>query len=151
MRYQNQNRLYDFFKHIFKSANPETPNAVEILFFGRRVIFSQEPEHIKTVLTSKFAEFGKGPKFHEVWAPFLGDSIFTTDGTQWHNSRTLIRPMFVKDRVRDMEIFERWADKLISKIPASGQTVDMCDLFYRMTLDLTTDFLLGHGVDSLDK
>lgn len=151
MHYQNQNRLYDFFKHIFKSANPESPNAVEILFFSRRIIFTQEPEHIKTVLTSKFAEFGKGPKFHEVWAPFLGDSIFTTDGAQWHDSRTLIRPMFVKDRVRDMEIFERWSDKLMSKIPGSGQTVDMCDLFYRMTLDLTTDFLLGHGVGSLDK
>jgi hypothetical protein len=27
----------------------------------------------------------------------------------------------------------------------------MCDLFYRMTLDVTTDFLLGHGVGSLDK
>ncbi|OAQ95714.1 hypothetical protein LLEC1_04041, partial [Akanthomyces lecanii] len=150
VHYQNQNRLYDFFKHIFSLANPETPNAVELLFFGRRVIFTQEPEHIKTVLTSKFADFGKGPKFHQVWSPFLGDSIFTTDGAQWHDSRTLIRPMFVKDRVGDMEIFERWADKLISKIPGSGQTVDMCDLFYRMTLDLTTDFLLGHGVGSLD-
>ncbi|KAF1732997.1 Cytochrome P450 52A13 [Beauveria bassiana] len=151
VKYQNQNRLYDFFKSIFDAGTPECPNAVEALFFGRRIIFTQEPEHIKTVLTAKFADYGKGPKFHEVWAPFLGDSIFTTDGAQWHDSRTLIRPMFVKDRVRDMGIFERWSDKLISKLPASGETVDMCDLFYRMTLDLTTDFLLGSGVGSLDK
>lgn len=151
VKYQNENRLYDFFKNIFQSCTPASPNAVEILLLDRRLIFTQEPEHIKTVLTSKFASFGKGQKFHDAWSPFLGDSIFTTDGAQWHDSRTLIRPMFAKDRVRDMEIFERWSDNLLSKLPPSGQTVDMCDLFYRMTLDLTTDFLLGHGVGSLDK
>ena len=112
---------------------------------------TREPEHIKTVLTTKFREYGKGERFHEVWSPFLGDSIFTTDGQQWSDSRALIRPMFVKDRVRDLEIFDKWAVTLISKLPASGQTVDVMDLFYRMTLDVTTDFLLGESVNSLNK
>jgi cytochrome P450 len=112
---------------------------------------TREPEHVKTILTTKFAEFGKGERFHEIWSPFLGDSIFTTDGQQWSDSRALIRPMFVKDRVRDLEIFDKWATTLISKLPGSGETVDAMDLFYRMTLDVTTDFLLGGSVNSLDK
>ncbi len=112
---------------------------------------TREPEHIKTILTTKFREYGKGERFHEVWSPFLGDSIFTTDGQQWSDSRALIRPMFIKDRVQDLEIFDRWTTTLISKLPASGQTVDVMDLFYRMTLDVTTDFLLGGSVDSLNK
>jgi cytochrome P450 len=103
------------------------------------------------VLTTKFTEFGKGERFHESWSPFLGDSIFTTDGELWSNNRSLIRPMFIKDRVRDLDLFERWASKLMSKLPPSGQTVDIMDLFYRMTLDVTTDFLLGASVNSLDK
>jgi cytochrome P450 len=116
-----------------------------------RFLLTSEPEHIKAVLTTKFADFGKGPQFHQQWSPFLGDSIFTTDGKVWHDCRNLIRPMFMKDRVRDLAIFERWTDLLIRKLPESGVTVDLMDLFYRMTLDVTTDFLLGESVNSLEK
>lgn len=116
-----------------------------------RFLLTREPEHVKTVLTTKFTDFGKGPQFHETWSPFLGDSIFTTDGQLWQDSRSLIRPMFIKEKVRDLEIFEKWAEALMSKLPPSGQTVNIMDLFYRMTLDVTTDFLLGHSVNSLEK
>lgn len=137
---------------MFKWATPECPDCVEIAFLGKtRFLMTREPEHIKTILTTKFREYGKGEQFHETWSPFLGDSIFTTDGQMWSESRALIRPMFIKDRVRDLEIFDKWTMTLISKLPASGQTVDVMDLFYRMTLDVTTDFLLGGSVDSLNK
>ena len=150
--YQSKDKLDYFYNHIFDWATPECPNCVEITFLGRiRFLMTREPEHIKTILTTKFREYGKGEGFHETWSPFLGDSIFTTDGQQWSDSRALIRPMFVKDRVQDLEIFDKWATTLISKLPASGQTVDVMDLFYRMTLDVTTDFLLGGSVNSLNK
>ncbi|KAK3897459.1 cytochrome P450 [Staphylotrichum tortipilum] len=149
--FQTKDRLDHFYSHIFDWATPACPNCVEITFTGRiRFLMTREPEHIKTILTTKFREFGKGERFHDVWSPFLGDSIFTTDGQQWSESRALIRPMFVKDRVRDLHIFDRWATTLIERLPASGQTVDVMDLFYRMTLDVTTDFLLGGSVNSLN-
>ncbi|KAK3297594.1 cytochrome P450 [Chaetomium fimeti] len=148
---QTRDRLDHFYNGIFKWATPECPNCVEIAFLGRsRFLMTREPEHIKTILTTKFREYGKGELFHETWSPFLGDSIFTTDGQMWSESRALIRPMFIKDRVRDLEIFDKWTTTLISKLPTSGQTVDVMDLFYRMTLDVTTDFLLGGSVDSLN-
>jgi hypothetical protein len=31
------------------------------------------------------------------WEPFLGDSIFATDGEKWKASRHLIRPQFIKE------------------------------------------------------
>ncbi|KAB5586093.1 cytochrome P450 [Coniochaeta sp. 2T2.1] len=148
---QVTNRLLDYYDWQYSFATPQCPNCVELSFTGRlRFLMTREPEHIKAVLTSKFADFGKGQQFHDAWHPFLGDSIFTTDGALWHNSRSLIRPMFVKDKVRDLHLFDRWTRKLISKLPPSGQTVDISDLFYRMTLDVTTDYLLGAGVNSLD-
>lgn len=114
------------------------------------MIFTREPEHIKTILTGKFANYGKGEEFHHVWSPFLGDSIFTTDGKLWQDSRNLIRPMFLKNRVSDLHIFERWTKIMINQFPASGVTVDIQDLMYRMTIDVVTDFLLGHGINSLE-
>ncbi|CRK39979.1 hypothetical protein BN1723_015637 [Verticillium longisporum] len=150
-RAQAKHKLPELFTSLCNSATPGKARCIEITFFGRhRFILTNEPEHIKTILTSKFVDFGKGPVFHEGWAPFLGDSIFTTDGKVWQDNRSLIRPMFVRDRVRDLAIFEHWTDKMVSKLPASGMTVDVMDLFYRMTLDVTTDFLLGTSVNSLD-
>lgn len=149
---QGQNRFLDHYEKLYKTATPACPNCVEISITGQsRFIMTKEPEHVKTILTSKFMDFGKGKQFHDTWRPFLGDSIFTTDGQLWSDSRRLIRPMFIKERVRDIEIIERWTQTLLSKIPTSGETVEMMDLFYRMTLDVTTDFLLGTSVNSLNE
>lgn len=133
-------------------ATPECPDCVEIQIMPReRYILTRDPDHIKAVLTTQFSDFGKGPRFHDLWRPFLGDSIFTTDGQLWHDSRSLIRPMFIKDRISDLETFEKGVSALLNKLPPSGQTVDIMDVLYRMTLDVTTEFLLGASVDSLSK
>ncbi|KAG5940085.1 hypothetical protein E4U53_007665 [Claviceps sorghi] len=148
--HQANNDLLSYFNAALSNARSTCLHAVEVSFLGRRIIITRDTEHIKAVLTSKFAHFGKGPQFHQIWEGFLGDSIFTTDGKQWQASRALIRPMFARERVRDLDIFSRWTDTLLEHIPDHGATVDMCDLFYRMTLDVTTDFLLGASVGSLD-
>lgn len=149
---QMNNKLLEFYDSMFNWGTLGCPNLVEIsLTGGRRYLITREPEHVKTILTSKFTDFGKGPDFHRVWRPFLGDSIFTTDGQLWQDSRSLIRPMFIKDRVRDLDIFQAGADHLIQKLPPAGQTVDIMDLFFRMTIDVITDYLLGASVNSLDK
>jgi len=67
----------------------------------------------------------------------------------WHNSRQLIRPQFVKDRLSDIDIFEQHSQVLISKIEQSEE-IDTLDMMFRYTLDAATHFLLGHSVDSLE-
>ncbi|KAK8122978.1 cytochrome P450 [Apiospora sp. TS-2023a] len=139
-RAQLNHRLCDYFDDLFGQARgaPTGDDCVEVQVMpagGQRYIITRDPEHVKAVLAGQFAHFGKGKEFHDLWSPFLGDSIFTTDGQLWHDSRSMIRPMFVKDRVSDLVVFERWSDAL--------------SLFYCMTLDITTDFLLGAAVDSL--
>jgi cytochrome P450 len=120
-----------------------------------RIIMTKDPENIKALLTSQFADYGKGEPFHKDWKEFLGDSIFTTDGELWSRSRQLIRPMFVRERIVDTEIFEKHVRKLIpllggSDSPSSSRVVDVGSLFFRYTLDAATDYLLGQGTDSLD-
>ncbi|KAJ5125981.1 hypothetical protein N7526_008158 [Penicillium atrosanguineum] len=120
-----------------------------------RAIMTLDPENIKALLTGQFADFGKGEPFHKDWKEFLGDSIFVTDGEMWSRSRQLIRPMFVRDRIVDTEIFEKHVQKLISLLggsqsPSGSKVVDVGPLFFRYTLDAATDYLLGQGTDSLE-
>jgi cytochrome P450 len=120
----------------------------------RRVILTKDPENIKAILTGQFADYGKGEEFHQQWKDFLGDSIFVTDGELWSRSRHLIRPMFVRDRIVDTEIFEKHVQNLIpllagSSSPGGSDVVDIGSLFFRFTLDAATDYLLGQGTNSL--
>lgn len=85
-------------------------------------------------------------------ADFCEPGIFTTDGTMWHNSRQLIRPQFIKDRVSDLHTFEKHVSVLLPLLSNSGeQPVNLVDIFFRYTLDAATDFLLGSSVQSLEK
>ncbi|KAH7064272.1 cytochrome P450 52A11 [Paraphoma chrysanthemicola] len=115
---------------------------------GERVILTAEPENIKAILATQFKDYGKGEQFRKDWHAFLGNGIFTTDGQLWHNSRQLIRPQFVKDRLSDIEIFEEHVQVLMTKL-GQGQEIDTLDMMFRYTLDAATHFLLGHSVDSL--
>lgn len=125
---------------------------------GRRVVFTADPENIKAILATQFSDYGKGKPFHDEWKDFLGDSIFTTDLDQWHDSRQLIRPQFIKDRVSDLAVFEEHVQKLLTEMGRAGRTFDgrqgqpfdVSDLFFRYTLDAATHFLLGNSVNSLE-
>lgn len=97
---------------------------------GERVILTAEPENIKAILATQFKEYGKGEKFRQDWFTFLGNGIFATDGTLWHNSRQLIRPQFIKDRLSDIDIFEEHVKVLIGKLGESSE-VEVLDMMFR--------------------
>lgn len=139
----------EFFNWLF-TWSPTHSKTIEVDLARQRWIFTADPDNTKAILTTQFEHFGKGEQFHQDWKQFLGDSIFSTDGQQWHNSRQLIRPQFVKNRVADLEIFEKHVGRLMNKIGGHGEQVDIADLFYRFTLDSATDYLLGKSVDSLE-
>lgn len=145
-----KNQVLEFWLRNFRTyGNPSNPWTVEAGDGPRRVILTADPENIKAILATQFHDYGKGENFNKDWHDFLGDSIFTTDGEQWHNSRQLIRPQFIKDRLSDIKVFEKHVDVLLPILGGNGQAVDVADLFFRYTLDVATDFLLGRSVDSL--
>lgn len=141
-------------------------STAEATMFGLRVVFTVDPDNIKAMHATQFTDYGKGLRFHKDWANFLGDSIFTTDGDTWHASRRLIRPLFVIERISDLNIFERKVQLLMNVIAREGlnnspnrpeksqidtpNLVDINDLFLRHTLDTATEFLLGQSVNSLE-
>jgi len=150
--YVVHHRNYDWWLgHFAKAGNKKLPWTVEAVAVGQRLVFTADEENIKAILASQFADYGKGPQFRKEWKDFLGLSIFTTDGDLWHNSRTLLRPQFIKDRVSDLHTFETHTHALLPLLAGGhdGATVRADDLFFRFTLDAATDFLLGKSVDSL--
>ena len=140
----------DFWEWLFAFSPNQHSKTVGVCFARQHWIFTEDPENVRAILATQFQDFGKGRHFHEDWKPFLGDSIFTTDGQQWHDSRQLIRPQFVKTRVSDLVIFEKHIARMMDHIGGHGEEVDVAALFLRFTLDTSTDFLLGKSVDSLD-
>lgn len=155
MAHKNLDSFLEYFSPSL-SRQPGLRYNCEVSPAGQRIIFTADPTNIKAILAAQFADFGKGAPFHADWKDFLGDSIFTTDGDSWHSSRQLIRPMFLKERVADLEGFERHVQVLMRKIGeesakgVDGGMIDISNLFFRYTLDAATDFLLGRSVDSLE-
>ena len=150
IRHSQNDTDLDFFEWLFTWSPNKHSKTIEVDLVQQHWIFTADPDNIKAILATQFHDFGKGKQFYEDMKPFLGDGIFNTDGQQWHNSRQLIRPQFVKNRVADLEIFEKHLQRLMEKIGGHGEDVDIADLFYRFTLDSATDYLLGRSVNSLD-
>lgn len=127
-----RHKSLEFWEWLFDSfGTPASRYTLEAWVGTERFIFTAEPENIKAILATQFDDYGKGKPFHEDWKDFLGDSIFTTDGEQWHDSRALIRPQFIKDRVSDLVTFEKHVNVLLGLMGGNGQEVDVSALFFR--------------------
>ncbi|TLS25819.1 hypothetical protein PpBr36_07693 [Pyricularia pennisetigena] len=162
VRASMQNKNMEMWRRHFSNSKTYT---VEGRLLNNRTILTADPENIKAILASQFTDYGKGEPFHKEWEPFLGDSIFATDGEKWHTSRQMLRPQFVKDRVSDLECFEthiktlfkamangaalNGEDQHVDLSAINGKKFEISDLFFRYTLDVTTDFLLGYDAKSL--
>ncbi|KAL9113550.1 MAG: hypothetical protein Q9227_002288 [Pyrenula ochraceoflavens] len=144
-----------FWQWFFESSGGAEYNnyTIEVNIAGQfRTILTADPENIKAILTAQFSDYGKGEHFHEEWKDFLGDSIFNTDHEKWSKSRQLLRPMFARERVGDLIVFENHLQKLLPMCgPGDGRVIDISALFYRYTLDAATDFILGRAMGSLDE
>ncbi|KAK0749583.1 glycosyl hydrolase family 76-domain-containing protein [Schizothecium vesticola] len=117
---------------------------------GRWILLTNEPENIKTVLGTNMYDWPiDGPRLFAA-LPVLGPrSIFTTNGQEWFAARTMMRPAFVRDQVSDLKCFGKHIDNFLAVIPRDGSTFDIQELILKLTMDSSTDFLLGHSTNSL--
>ncbi|KAK1782742.1 cytochrome P450 [Copromyces sp. CBS 386.78] len=120
------------------------------LTLGKWVLMTNEPENVKLILGTKMDEWPlDGPRLHAA-VPVLGrKSVFTTNGAQWREARGMIRPSFVRDQVADLHCFSKHVGNFLNAIPKNGSTFDMQELLLSMTMDSSTDFLLGYSTNSL--
>ncbi|KAM7221052.1 cytochrome P450 [Rhypophila decipiens] len=125
-------------------------NTHYVLALGRWVLVTCEPENIKCILGTKMDDYPiAGPRLYAA-LPLLGpDSVFTTNGAKWHHARGMIRPAFVRDQVADLRCFEEHITNLLNVVPRDGAVFDVQALLQAMTMDSSTDFMLGYSTNSL--
>ena len=99
---------------------------------GDELVFTCEPQNLQAMLATSFGDFDLGAFRQKITKPFWGVGIFNSDGPFWAHSRALIRPNFTKEMVSDMSTYAHHVDKLISRLPTDGSTVDLQDLFFRL-------------------
>ncbi|KAL8658600.1 MAG: hypothetical protein Q9226_000890 [Calogaya cf. arnoldii] len=124
-------------------------NTIQLKFGFTNIVFTMEPENLKAMLATKFNDWNMPDRRKAVFEPIIGRGIFTSDGDDWHHSRELLRPNFVRNQVADLAAFETHLEHLIQAIPRDRSTVDLRELFFRLTIDSATEFLLGESTNCL--
>lgn len=92
--------------------------------------------------------FGFGLR-RQIFFPLLGDGIFTQEGEPWRHSRKMLQPQFGRQQYNDLKIFQVHIDRLLDRISENSQHIDLQSLFFRFTLDTTTEYLFGRSINSL--
>jgi len=57
------------------------------------IIFTNEPENIKSILATQFKTFELGDRRRNLMGPLIGPGIFSNDGAAWKHSRVSSREM----------------------------------------------------------
>ncbi|RDW75176.1 putative cytochrome P450 52A12 [Coleophoma cylindrospora] len=139
-----EKRLLDLSRKRFADYG----NTWSATMMGRTFINTTEPENIKAILATNFKDFGIGKRIN-AFGPLLGQGIFTSDGALWEHSRALVRPNFTRTQVADLTTFETHIQHLFARVPRDGGVVDIQNLFFQLTMDSASEFLLGVSVNSL--
>ncbi|KAF9078274.1 cytochrome P450 monooxygenase CYP63 [Rhodocollybia butyracea] len=137
--------ILDVYLQLFEEYQCTTLNT-RILWTDH--IITMDQEHSKFVLSTGFDHFWRGRWQKERMERFLGQGIFNRDDEHRGNTR----PFFARERISDFDIFEQYTTKvlnIISASQASGQALDLQDLYSRFALDAASEFLFGKNLDTL--
>ncbi|KAG0488464.1 hypothetical protein HPP92_007275 [Vanilla planifolia] len=107
-----------------------------------------DPANINHVFNANFHTFPKGPDFSEMF-DILGDGIFNADDESWRSQRRKAQLLMVQPRFRAYvkrccrEKVENGLLPLLRRISEEGRTVDLQDVFLRLTFDITCNLVFG--------
>ena len=116
------------------------------------IISTTEPDNVEAVLFTRFADYGISVLRILSFRKLFGMSFFLSWGKEWKHSRDLLQLSMTKSRVADLWIFDMHVDNLIKAL--SNQISGIIDLgiwFPRLIADITTDFLFGVSMGTIEK
>ena len=101
-------------------------------FFNTRIINTMEAVNIQEATALSFRDWGKSSLRNASTSPFLGKGIFSEDGALWKQSRDLIKPLFARSAISDVDSLGVFVDRLFKIIPRDGTTVDIQPLLHKL-------------------
>lgn len=79
---------------------------------------------------------------------FIGEGIFTQDGSPWKHSRELLRRPFLKTHYQNLRSFDGPLNDLRRTLSSSTGIIDLRPLLFRFTLATTTSLIFGQPGDT---
>jgi len=124
--------------------------------FSGSQVFTAEPANIKALLATRFNEFDLGPVRNEILYALIGLGVFTAERDTWPHFRKQLRPIFARDEISAFDSFERHIQNFFKALPqenAAGwiEEANLMPLFSRVTMDISSEFLLGESMCMQDK
>ncbi|PKA52105.1 Cytochrome P450 86B1 [Apostasia shenzhenica] len=121
---------------------------------GMKILLTCDPANVNHVFNVNFQNYPKGHDFSESF-DILGDGIFNADGESWRLQRKKAQalmslPLFRSFAARCSR--EKAANSLLPllrRISEEGKTVDLQDVFLRLTFDITFNLVFGEDPQSL--
>lgn len=120
-------------------------------------LFVVDPAGVQYVLKDNFQNYVKGDHWRNVFRELLGKGIFSADGTLWETHRKIASRLFSKNLVkyssevvnRNCDIIEEQWDKALQNKSDETISLDIQDLFYRLTIDSSSETTFGYKLHSL--
>eukprot|EP01124_Arcella_intermedia_P004640 TRINITY_DN1262_c0_g1_i6.p1 TRINITY_DN1262_c0_g1~~TRINITY_DN1262_c0_g1_i6.p1 ORF type:complete len:510 (+),score=150.74 TRINITY_DN1262_c0_g1_i6:54-1583(+) len=113
-----------------------------------------DPPSIK-VLLDDLDSFAIPPSRSMLLGEVFGHGIFLSNGESWNYQRNLAKPIFNLPSRTDMfETYHKAAKnllKVLEEAAASGETIELQQLFKRFTLDTFGEIGFGYSINSLIK
>lgn len=101
-------------------------------FLGTPCINTMHVDNIKHMATTAQDDFGRSTGGRPVAWPFMGKSITSTDGADWKHARAMVKPIFSRAELSDIDGLGIYMDRVISMISDDGESFDIQPLFHKM-------------------
>lgn len=106
---------------------------------GERVSSTlREPLNIQQVAALAFEDYGKDPERLTAQAPLFGPSIFS-DGPIWKHARAIVKPIFARAEISDIDHLACFVDRFMEFIPDDGRMLDVQPLLHRLVSAISID------------
>ncbi|XAR73282.1 hypothetical protein NMG60_11007199 [Bertholletia excelsa] len=118
-------------------------------FANMDTVATVDPANVHYIMSANFSNFPKGPQFLKMF-DFLGGGIFNSDSESWRSQRKLARSMITHQRFykylvkTTQDKVEKGLVPVLDLCSKGGQTVDLQDLFQRLTFDTTCILVTGY-------
>lgn len=150
----NYQNIYDYLVEqtlYFKEKTWVLKNKFDDLFY---VICS--PKNVEHVLKENFDNYVKGDNFRTRLEPFLGNGIFTADGSNWLKQRKTASNIFSVGNFREffIEVFKEESKKvlqILENFAEREEPIDVHDIFHRFTLESFAKIAFGQNLGILDE
>ncbi|KAF2875792.1 cytochrome P450 [Massariosphaeria phaeospora] len=135
------------FWHWTKKMLDENNHTLEVQLLGARMLLTDDPENIKAVQDTQFAEVAKSKFQHEIFKHILGDAVFSMNGDEWKGEITFLKHHMSRVRDSDFDITEHHTKNGFQLL--AHPEIDAFDVIDRLQLDVVTQIFCGESTNSL--